>query len=131
MTDHLVSPEYTLPLGSKVYALDSSFKTLKAVQHTFAEDLLVIQARVLDMRQDEITKLVAIGTGRPEDDIGQAVLDIGLMGVEYQLLKARLAAWLHIAMSPKPDREAMARSMGEIIGKLEGPTASRGRRTKN
>jgi hypothetical protein len=130
MTDHLVSPDYTLPLGSKSYPLDSSFQTLKAIQHAFQQDLLPIQARVLDMRQDEIAKLIAIGSGQPEIEIGQAVLDeVGLTEAGYQLLKAHLMAWLYIAMAPKADREKKRKEMGELIGKLS--PASRGKSTKS
>jgi hypothetical protein len=130
MTDHLVSPDYTLPLGTITYTLDPSFKTLKAVQHAFQQDLLPLQARVLDMRQDEIAKLIAIGSGQPEDEIGQAVLDeVGLTEAGYELLKAHLMSWLYIAMAPKVERQKKAKQMGELIGKLS--PASRGKSTKS
>lgn len=124
MTDHLVSPDRQVTIGKQTYTLDGSFKTLKAIQHAFGKDILFVQAGVLDMRQDEIARLVALASGAPEDEIGQGILDeYDVTGADYQHLKMELLAWLAVAMSPKRDREKKRQAMQEVIDRL---TASRG-----
>lgn len=132
MTEHLVSPDYSFALAGREFALDGSFTTLKAVQHAFKEDLLAVQARVLEMRQDEIALLLATACGAKEQDTGAWLLDeVGVTGPEYQLLRGHLMAWLLVAMTPKREREGQKQKMGELIGKLEQLPASLGESTRN
>ncbi|MBP3958337.1 hypothetical protein J8F10_24070 [Gemmata sp. G18] len=132
MTEHLVSPDYSFTLADRSFTLDGSFATLKAVQHAFKEDLLAVQARVLEMRQDEIALLLATGCGEKEQDTGAWLLDeVGVTGTEYQLLRGHLMAWLLVAMTPKRERAERKKTMGELIGRLTAPSGSSGTSTRN
>jgi len=126
-----VSPNYPLTLAGRFLTLDGSFATLRAVQQAFRRDLIDVQAAVLDLRQDEIALLLALATGGTADECGALLLDeVGVTSPAYQMVKAHLMAWLAVAMSPKADREAKRKSMGELIGRLENPPASPGPSTR-
>lgn len=129
MSDNLVSPEQQLVIGDQTYVLDGTFQTLKAIQHAFGQDILVVQARILDMRQDEITRLIAAASGKDEDVIGQAILDqMDLAGTDYMLLKGGLLTWLALAMTPRRDREKKALALAETLERFK---ASRGETTRS
>lgn len=131
MTGHLIGPEYVLPLAGREHVLPGDFATLRAVQHAFREDLIDIQSRILTMRTDEIALLLATALKADVTETGQLILDeVGVTEPAYQMLKAHLMAWLHIAMAPKADREQRKKAMGELIGELGRPPASRGKRTR-
>ena len=72
MTDALVSPSRTVSVGPRQYTLSGSFATLRAVQEAFNQDVVRLLFRVMDMRLDEVARLVSIGSGAPADEIGQA-----------------------------------------------------------
>jgi len=121
----MVSPERQIKIGDKPYSLDSNFKTLRAIQHAFNQDILQVQIRILDMRQDEIARLIALGSGGNEEEIGQALFDeFDITSTEYQFLKAELLAWLAVAMTPKRDREKKSQQMAELIADLHSPGPS-------
>jgi hypothetical protein len=126
----LVSPEVSLPLAGTTYPLGTTFAALRSVEHAFKEDVLKVQARILDMTLSEIAKLVSVGTGVDEEKVGQLLLDeVDVSGVEYQLLKARLMGWLAIALAPKADREKKSAAVADMLNRLATP-ASRGKSTK-
>lgn len=132
MTDHLVTPDYPFTLCGREFTLDGTFATLKAVQHAFREDLLAVQARVLDMRQDEVALLLATGCQAEAEEVGTWVLDaVGLTGPEYRLLKGHLMAWLLVAITPRREREGQRRKLGELLGRLTAPPASPGGSTRS
>jgi hypothetical protein len=131
VSDAQISPERQIAVGGQALTLDGSFRTLKAVQHGFGQDLLRVQARVLDMRQDEVARLLALASGLDEDAAGQMILDeVDVAGAAYQMLKAELMAWLAVAMTPRADREKKARALDALIDKLRSP-ASRGGSTSS
>jgi hypothetical protein len=112
--DALVSPSRTIPVGGRQYVLDGSFATLRAVQEAFQEDVVHLLLRLMDMRLDEVAKVIAVAHAATrhapspptEDEIGQAILDdLGPMTAAYGALKSELFAWLNVAISPKADRE--------------------------
>lgn len=129
MTDHFVSPDREITLGDLTIKLDGSFAALRAIQQGFGKDILVVQASVLDMRQDEIAKLVSLATGLDELHLGQAILDnYDIAGRDYQRLKAELMVWLAVAMTPKRDRKKKAEASQAI---LDGLSASPGEITSS
>ncbi len=129
MLDSFVSPERRITIAGNPFTLDGSFKTLRSVQHAFNQDILFVQARVLDMRQDEIARLLSIATGKDEEEVGQLLFDeLDVAGVDYQFLKAELLAWLAVAMTPKKDREKKSQQMAGVIANL---TVSPGRSTNS
>lgn len=130
MTDHLVSPDHRLSIGGREFILSGSFATLKAVQHAFGQDIMLVQARVLDMTVVETALLLSAATGLSHDDTGQLILDeLDVAGVDYQKLKAELMAWLAVAMTPRRDREKKALALKSVLEKAEA--ASRGPSTRN
>ena len=112
----LVTPSRAISIGAKDYLLDGSFATLRAIQETLRLDVVQILINVMDMRLDEIARLIAIGSGGNADEIGQAIVDAtGAITPEYALLKTNLVAWLNIAITPKADREKKRAEMEAII----------------
>ncbi len=129
----LVSPERTVAVGPLSLALSGTFGTLKAVQHAFGRDVVQILLSVRDMRLDEVVKLLAVASGRPDDEelIGQTILDeIGIFSPGYTALKAELTGWLDLAISPERDREKKARALDGILAGLK-TSASPGGPTRN
>ncbi len=128
MSEHFVSPDREITLGDLTIRLDGSFAALRAIQQGFGKDILVVQASVLDMRQDEIARLISLATGLDELLLGQAVLDnFDIADRDYQRLKAELMAWLAVAMTPKRDRKKKAEASQAIIDRLSdspGPSTS-------
>lgn len=126
MTDHLVTPDREITIGETSFTLRGSFEALRAVQHGFAQDVMLVQARVIDMRVDEVARLIALASGAKEEGVGQLLLDeVDVTSTDYLILKAELMSWLAIAMTPKRDREKKARAMAELLEGLRNP-ASRG-----
>lgn len=129
MTDHLVSPDREIKLGELTLTLSGSFATLRAIQQAFGKDILHLQASVLDMRQDEIAKLISLASGEKEEAIGQTLLDeYGVDSVEYVSVKYELLSWLAVAMTPKRDRKKKSEALAEIVTNLK---ASLGRNTSD
>lgn len=128
MTDALVSPSRTIAIGGAEYRLDGSFATLRAVQEGFNRDLYEILISVMDMRLDEIARLIAIGSGRAaeSDAIGQAIVDEAGLGTAYIVLKMEVQAWLTVAVTPKSAREKKSE---EMTGIVVSARASLGRNT--
>lgn len=129
--DALVSPSRTVSVGGTPYTLDGSFATLRAVQEAFKQDVIAVLMSILHFRSDEVARLIAIGSGRPEkaDAIGQEMLDaVGANTPAYYLLKNELFAWLNVAMSPKAEREKKSAEMADMIAtaraRFPGPTTS-------
>src|SRR5690242_19828139 len=113
-----LTPSRTVTVAGKQYTLDGSFATLRAVQEAFQKDVVQLLIGVMDMRLDEIARLVAVGSGQPQaaDAIGQSILDdMGTMTPEYVLLKTELTAWLYVAVSPQKDREKKSEQMQALI----------------
>jgi hypothetical protein len=129
VTDYFVSPDRDIQLGDLTIRLDGSFAALRAIQQGFGKDILLVQASILDMRQDEIARLIALATGLDELLLGQAILDnYDVTGRDYQRLKAELMAWLAVAMTPKRDRKKKAEANQAII---DGLNASLGQSTSS
>ncbi|WP_020471461.1 hypothetical protein [Zavarzinella formosa] len=127
--DALVTPSRTISLGDQQYVLDGSFATLRAVQEAFGEDVVQLLMRLMDMRVDEVAKLIGVAHGSPADEVGQIILDqVGRMTAAYGTLKIELLAWLNIAIAPKADREKKSAEMEAI---LKARLASRGRTTSD
>ena len=122
----LVSPSRTITIAGKGYVLDGSFGTLRAVQEAFQNDIVQVLLGVMDMRLDQVARLMAIGSGSDAEQIGQAILDdAGAMSQQYAILKTELVAWLNVAVSPKADREKKRAEMDALIQKQSaslGPT---------
>jgi hypothetical protein len=116
----LVTPSHKLTIGSKTFSLDGSFATLRAIQEHFEKDLLDILSGVMHFHSSEIADLIAIGINdlSKSGEIGQAIADdVGLLTHDYSMLKARLTTWLHVAMTPKADREKKSAELQEKLGK--------------
>lgn len=129
MTDHIVSPDRDIKLGELSLTLSGSFAALRAIQQGFGKDILLVQTSILDMRQDEIARLIALASGGNEEQIGQSLLDeLGLAEMQYVQLKYELLTWLAIAMTPKRERKKKAEAMQQIINDL---TASLGQNTSD
>lgn len=119
MSEHFVTPDRQVAFGGRTFTLKGTFAVLRDMQHAFKQDLILLQSRVIDMRQDEIARLIAIAGGGNEEEIGQLVVDeLDVTGTDYLMLKAELLAWLAVAMTPKRDREKKAQAMAELIERL-------------
>ena len=126
--DNMLSPSRTIMLADKDYHLDGSFGGLRRVQESFDKDIVLILCDIMDMRVDEIAKLIAVACNGDVDAIGNAILNMGIMGNDYIVLKTELIAWLNVAVAPKKDREKKSAEMNELILKM---SASRGQNTKD
>jgi hypothetical protein len=128
VSDFFVSPDREIPLAQIRITLNGSFATLRAIQQAFGKDILNVQAGLLDMRQDEIARLISLATGLDELLVGQTILDhYDIAGRDYRQLKAELMAWLAVAMTPKRDRKKKAEESQAIIDSLSdspGPSTS-------
>ncbi|MCE9566371.1 MAG: hypothetical protein K8U57_30475 [Planctomycetes bacterium] len=116
-----VTPDRTIAIGPRSLVLSGNFGTLKTIQHAFAQDLIPLQARIFEMRQDEIARLVALASGTDEAEVGQLLLDeLDVTSTDYLMLKAELMAWLAVAMTPKRDREKKVQATAEMLARLRG-----------
>jgi len=113
----MISPSRTITIGDKQYVLDGSFGTLRTVQESFKRDVVDLVIGVMDMRLDEVAKLIAHASNSIQDEIGQAILDNLGQGNAYVLLKTELYAWLMVALAPKAEREKKSVQMDEIVQK--------------
>ena len=119
--ENQLTPEYKITLAGKDYSLGGSFATLRAVQQGFNQDLFPLQARIIEMRVDEIAKLISLAATEnvSADEIGTLLIDeMDIFSKEYGILKAHLMAWLAIAMTPKSLREKKVRDMANLIAKV-------------
>lgn len=126
MAETVLSPEIqTVSIGTTSFTLNGAFATLKALQLAFAKDIVQLQGGVLEMRQDELSKLIAVaavasGEQTTVDDIGALMLDqIDITGTEYFLLKAAIMTWLAVSIAPKADREKKALEMVSRLKMLQ------------
>ena len=126
--DNSLTPSRTIRLADKDYHLDGSFGGLRRVQEAFNRDIVLILCDIMDMRSDDVAELISLASGGDIDVIGTAILDMGIMGNDYVVLKTELLAWLNIAVSPKKDREKKSAEMSELILKM---SASHGLITKD
>ena len=122
-----LSPNHTITIAGKDYLLDGSFATLRAVQEAFKKDIVFVLGSILEMRVDEIATLIAIGSSRDANAIGQDILDtMNVMhfrvDADYYLLKTRLISWLTVAITPKDAREKKRAEMHAIIEKQKSPS---------
>jgi hypothetical protein len=116
--EHQVSPSRTITIGDKSFVLDGSFGTLRAVQEAFDRDIFRLLLSIMDMRFDQVAKLVAIASGDSADSVGQHIADtIGVMTSEYGVLKTQIFAWLNVALAPKADREKKSAEMETLVEK--------------
>ncbi|CAN5263653.1 hypothetical protein BH10PLA2_BH10PLA2_00680 [soil metagenome] len=130
--DASVSPSASVTIADKQYTLDPSFATLRSIQQAFNLDIVAVQASILDMRQDEVAKLISLGSNANETEIGQAIFDeLDVAGTDYFMLKAALLKWLAIAMTPKRDREKKSQQIIAIIDRLKANIPSPGETTSD
>lgn len=108
MTDHLISPDRQVTIGKQTYTLDGSFKTLKAIQHAFGKDILLVLAdsMLFRLKFDEVAQLFHIGiTGSgvtpPEAEVIEKdiIEEIGINEASELAME-----WLTAATSPKRER---------------------------
>lgn len=128
-TDNLVSPDFELEIAGQKYLLDGSFGTLKAIQQAFNRDIVPFQASLLDLRNDELVKLLALlthfagPTAKPLDEttIGTWLLDeVGIVKSKADIvLRVQLMAFLRIAMTPKQERQKKRTQMREWIDQMQ------------
>ncbi len=126
-----ITPSHSLTIGSKTFVLDGAFSTLRNVQEFFKKDILEVLTGVIEMRVDEVAHLIAIGSGHhmTPDAIGQLILDkVGVLNRDYHVIKAHLTAWLHVALTPAPDREKKSADVQAMIQSL---SASPGQTTSD
>lgn len=130
-------PRYTLKLADKDYELEGSFGLIEAVEYALGEDIVSIAENALSMPVYKVSKLLAsiikyCGTDIKPSNISETIVnEIGIASNEFAVLRFHIFAFLKICICKPSDREQTAKDMGELIGKLEKPTASLGDTTSN
>jgi hypothetical protein len=127
-------PRYTLPFAGKDYDLIGTLEVIEAIEDAFREGVVKTTMRIMDMGVTETAKLAAAvctacGHTLNAREAAGAIYDSGVNGPAFTALKIHLFAFLRTALEPPELREAMAKKMGEIVGKLA--PASPGDNTKS
>ena len=99
--------------------------------------MVFVLVGILDMRLDEIAKLISTGIGPAaptQDEIGQAIIDaMDIMemraSADYYLLKTELIAWLTVAIAPESTREKKSAEVQAMLDKQK--SSSPGANTAN
>ena len=124
MTYDPVKPRYTLPFDGKDYELLGTFELIEAAEAALQTDILKIGSEVIDMPVGKSARLMAAlltasGHKVTALEIGRTLTEkLGVTSEAYALIKIHLYAAIRIFVAPPADREAVAKEMGELIGKL-------------
>jgi hypothetical protein len=107
----------TLKIAGKDYTLSPALECLKKIQHHFQKDILKVMEECPNMRFDDHAKIIEIaiddfGVTPPKlSDIEQWILDdCGITAIR-QIIQG----WLVIITSPKAEREAVTKTVGELL----------------
>jgi hypothetical protein len=121
-------PTYTLPFAGTDYALTGTMAMVEAVEQSLNRGITQIAVGVInDMPARELVALIsALLNACGYAVTGRAVADglwetVGLRGDANQILRVHVYSFLGICLAPPEQREAKAKSVGELIGKLVSP----------
>lgn len=123
MTYHPAKPRHTLHFAGKDYELLGTFETIEAVEHALQDDVVRIANRLMDLSVTDTAKLTAVllttaGYKSTPAEVGRTIAEqIGVTGTDYARLKLSLYAFLRVCVAPPAEREEVARTMGELLGK--------------
>jgi hypothetical protein len=130
-------PRYTLPIAGKDYELLGTFGLIEAVEYAAKAHIGVVAVQIVNgMPASGLAKvLTAILTSSGhktslQDVSGLLWGEVGIEGDENQKLRLHLYAFLTICLAPPSQREAKAKDMGEMVGRLTAPDASPGQTTE-
>ena len=116
----LVSPEMQLEIGGKAYTLSPTTACLKKIQQEFKKDILAVMLEMPRMTFDEQAKIIAIAI----EDFGDvppalSVIEEWIVDeVGLTAIRNILQGWLLVITSPKKEREAQMKTVGERLGAL-------------
>jgi hypothetical protein len=118
--DYLVTPEMKLTIAGKEYPLSPATECLKKIQHHFKKDILDIMMECPRLKFDDHAKIIEIaiddtGTKPPElSVIEQWIIDdAGITSIRNVI-----QGWLVVVTSPKAEREAVSKTVGEYLKNL-------------
>lgn len=137
MTYDAAKPRYTLKLAGKEYELEGSFGLIEACEYALADNIISIAQSTLEMPVYKVARLLAAiikhcGADVKQNDIAEIIVnEIGIASNEFAMLRFHIFAFLKICICKPSDREQGAKDMGEMIGKLEAPSASLGEITSS
>lgn len=129
-------PRYTLPLAGKDYELLGTFELIEAVEN--ATGMGIVSATVAlinDMPTGTLAKLLAavlnVSGHKTTTTESREILwnHVGITGDDNTRLRLHLYSFLNICLANPDEREAKAKTAGELMGKLK--PASRGKNTKS
>ncbi len=129
-----ISPEANIRIAGDDYYVIGSFDVLRAIEKTLQKDVLTIQNDVQTMGVGDLAALLAAAintTGKDaiqESVLGQKLLDLGIQGSAYLLLKFDVMAWLAESIVPPDEREKKSLQMKEM--RLNLTTSSLGEPSK-
>lgn len=125
MTFDAARPRYTLPLAGKEYELLGTMEMIEAIEHALGRGIIQVSHDVLDVLPSwELAKLLSVILAANGQRLtAQEAKDllwntVGLTGDANQLLRVHLYHFLAICLSPPEQREAKAKTAGELLGKL-------------
>jgi hypothetical protein len=117
---YLVSPEMELEIGGNKYVLSPSIECLKKIQHALKMDILDVidfDTEKRGVKFDDYARIIHIaiddyGTKPPELAAIEKwiVDDVGITNV-----RNILQGWLLVVTTPKKEREAIQRTVGEFL----------------
>lgn len=135
MTLHPARPRHTLPLAGAEYDLLGTLEVVEAVEYALKDGVVQVTGRVVGMGLTDTARLLAAvlsanGHKLTARQAGQTLLDLGVGSEAFARVQLHLYAFLRVLLEPPELREAKATEMGELIGRMAAPPASRGRRTR-
>lgn len=137
MDSALLEPARELSFAGKKYRAVGSFGVLRDIQQQFHQDILEIQARVIDMPLYEFVPLLTIaikssGHVFTEDAVGALLVDeVDITSKEYLYLKWEVMSWLALSVAPKADRKKKAEKLQQLLENLFARFNSPGKTTSD
>ena len=128
-------PRYTLPLGEKSYDLIGSMSLVEAVEYATGRGIGEAAVAVVNgMPTADLSRLMGAVLSACDHPTTAAEAGdllwtaVGVTGPANDLLRLHLYSFLNVCLAPPEAREAKAKEMGELIGKLDA--ASPGKPTR-
>jgi hypothetical protein len=122
-------PRYELTIAGKSYELEGTFALIEAAEYALKENIISIAMRCIEMPVSDMTKLlhsILKSCGHDEmskADIGEILWnELGVSSSEYAMLCLHIHAFLRICNSKPSEREAVKKTMGEILGEASHPS---------
>ncbi|WP_152051829.1 hypothetical protein [Tautonia marina] len=130
-------PRYVLPFAGKDYELFGTMEVIEAIEFSMKESVLDVCFRVIDMGVTDTARVIAAilsASGHKDHSprsVSQALMDMGVAGQAFTVLRAHISCFLQIILQPPELREETAKRMGEVMGKFDARTASPGENTSS